>query len=127
MWLVYTTTVDELKDLLDKSQIKPLDDYIAMNIVTKKEHSKIKSQIFFPLDIMDIYNVSHYISENSIEYDYEITPDENVKIWRKDSLFKNPRVLFTEAISLSDSSFIYSPDTSNLSKDMIADFNVYMC
>lgn len=122
MWLVHWTTEEGLEKILEDGEIKassetdnlhfvhePSDD-IFMSVLFEDRIHKYACgpYIFFPLDIMEYYDVSHWSSswlfgkiaeggkEVSIQYDDRISPLKNAKIWRKEFYRIHPQKRYKE-------------------------------
>ncbi len=109
MWLMHTTLERHLEKILEDGEIKPSiktgisryetsTPYVSMSVVFAEKvfknflHGPI---IFFPIEIMDYYKVSHWSSnwlyghysttdsEVSIKYNPRKSPIENTEIWKE--------------------------------------------
>jgi hypothetical protein len=157
MWLVHSTLPTNLKKILDDGEIKPSSqtgrerydvatDKVYMSVVFEEKIFKYLHGplIFFPIEIMEYYDVSHWSSnwnygdmfdsddeeEVSVKYNPKISPLKNAEIW-KDIFYKiHPEapyrwftdggralmneVVFNTSIPMGESSFIYLYENHNV-------------
>jgi hypothetical protein len=151
MWLVHSTNKWNLKKILEDGELKPSSktdnerydvkiDKVFMSVIFDQMDIKGKSNealIFFPIELMESYDVSHWSSnwnygdmfdsddeeDISIEYDYTKSAKQNVEIWQeyfytlhpqkkykiygKSGAGKDNEVVFRASIPLGECSFIY--------------------
>jgi hypothetical protein len=153
MWLVHSTKKWNLKKILEEGEIKSSTktknvrysqdgefmDGLFMSVIFDdvKVLGDHDALIFFPIDIMDSYGVSHWASGwlggdpdyqpegyKVIQYDDKKSAKQNAEVWQEwfyklntKKMYKTYRdthdsakgneVIFTESIPMGEASFIY--------------------
>jgi len=150
MWLVHSTNKWNLKKILEDGELKPSSktdkerydlklDKVFMSVIFDQTEVKGKQEalLFFPIELMESYEVSHWSSnwnygdmfdsddeeDISVKYDYTKSAKQNTKIWQEYFYTLHPQkkykvygnieggkfneVIFTESIPLGECSFIY--------------------
>ena len=158
MWLVHSTSIYKLENILEDGEIKISKDRVSgrnkvfMSVLF--DDMKLPSRdisddtlIFFPIEILESYNVSHWASawlggnpeyqpngQVVIKYDYKKSAMENAKIWQENFYVLHPQkkykiykehggkfneVIFTESIPIGESAFIYVDKTRKIDFDVL--------
>lgn len=150
MWLVHSTNKYNLKKILDDGEIKPSSqtninrhDINLSNVFMSVLFDNVKvlgireALIFFPIEIMESYSVSHWSSnwnygdlfdesdeeEVSILYDVKESAKKNTEVWQEwfykchpQKMYKTysrgtsaqtNEVVFSDSIPMGEASFIY--------------------